>query len=263
MTNIRKTYFVTDQLENKFPIEFVNSTNKRYIEVFPPYISNTKVAKDFPKGVYIHTDFIERDFYMDHAICLCNSNRTKYKKYEIRGNKDTFKIWFTDLAPLDQTVEYVLEFEPISLSKYMYIYGENDAAIAYMQQRYPGHDQQIEELVNLLLKYKGNISKIRADPYWTNNNLPVFDTIFTDNISNFADMNDLIEYIANLYGKKEPDEVYKYNITQDTDILGNLVYTETYLINNYDINLRYSKTVTTTYQTYDKIPFIAEFLLIY
>ena len=260
MTKIRKTYFVTDQLENKFPIEFVNSTNKRYIEVFPPYISNTKVAKDFPKGVYIHTDFIERDFYMDHAICLCNSNRTKYKKYEIRGTKDTFRIWFTSQIPISQTTEYSNTYNPVDRSKYATDFRDHNIAEEYMKQRYPGHDQQIKEIFAVCDKCFDNIYSIQADPYWTNNNLPVFYSLYSKKIIGIAD---IIDYIANLYGKIEPDEVFSTKVTQREDTLGNLVYKEIQYINNYDLNYILTKTTTSTYLTYDKIPFIAEFLLIY
>ena len=263
MTKIRKTYFITDQLENKFPIEFMNSTNKKYIEVFPPYISGSKKIEEFPDKVYMHADFILRDFYLDHAVCLCNSFRTKYKKYEYKGTKDTFRIWFTDEKPISQTTKCDYHYSYIDKNGFKMDISNKSTSIDWLQKRYPGHDTQIEEIFQICAKHYRNYENTIADSYWNDNNLPTFYATYDITPKGLFRFPDIIDYIANLYGKKQPDELDSQDTTQSKDALGNLVITDVSTYKNYDLNMYYTITTTTKYRTLDEMPFIAEFLLIY
>ena len=146
---VRKTYFLTNKCENKFPLEFINSTNTKYIEVHPCYISNivNLKPKQYEKNILMHGDFVQRDFYVDHALCFCNDKRSKYKKYEYRGQKDTFNLSFTSIKP---TVTY--NFKPDSSHKYGKPYdGVTDVfdwntALTLLENVYP---YQILEITNL------------------------------------------------------------------------------------------------------------------
>jgi hypothetical protein len=102
---ISKTYFWTNELNNQFPPEFIASKNQKYIVV-----EQCKATyKDTLIGdVIMHADFIQRDHYMDYACCFVNEQPNRdTAKYEYKnvGNKNTFKIWFTDLYGNDISVD--------------------------------------------------------------------------------------------------------------------------------------------------------------
>ena len=90
-----KTYFWVNQFENVFPPEFISSKNKKWIVV--------EECKAQYKGalagdVILHADFISRDPYLDYACCFINEEANRdTAKYEYTGDRETFKLWFTDL----------------------------------------------------------------------------------------------------------------------------------------------------------------------
>ena len=94
MENIRKTYLVTDTLITKLPVDFVFSTNKRYIE-----IQNCKVVdlvhNNAPNNVCMHINLLHDRQYLDNNVGLVNFIKTKYKRYEVKGNEEELIIWFT------------------------------------------------------------------------------------------------------------------------------------------------------------------------
>ena len=92
---ITKTYFWTNQLNNEFPPDFMASKNKRFIVV--------EQCKALYSGILIgdiilHADFIERDHYLDYACCFVNEQPNRdTAKYEYKGYRKDFKLWFTDM----------------------------------------------------------------------------------------------------------------------------------------------------------------------
>ena len=92
---ITKTYFWTNQLNNEFPPDFMASKNKRFIVV--------EQCKALYSGILIgdiilHADFIERDHYLDYACCFVNEQPNRdTAKYEYKGYRKNFKLWFTDM----------------------------------------------------------------------------------------------------------------------------------------------------------------------
>ena len=90
-----KTYYWTNQLENEFPPDFMASRNKRFIVV--------EQCKALYSGILIgdiilHADFIERDHYLDYACCFVNEQPNRdTAKYEYKGYRKNFKLWFTDM----------------------------------------------------------------------------------------------------------------------------------------------------------------------
>jgi hypothetical protein len=59
----------------------------------------------------VHADFIERDHDLDYFACFSNTQLTKYKKWEIKAPKQTFKIWFTDMNGVSIIVKTKAEEE--------------------------------------------------------------------------------------------------------------------------------------------------------
>lgn len=95
-----KTYFTVTQKdikENKlydFPPEFIQSKNKKYINV----ISCKLKYKDYLVGdVKVHASFIERDHYDDYFCIMANQSNSYVKRYEYKSQTQEFKIWFTNL----------------------------------------------------------------------------------------------------------------------------------------------------------------------
>ena len=86
----------------KFPEAFINSKNKRWVE-----FHHCKVfVNNSPGGEFIlHSDIVQRDAYLDHAVMNVNETRTKYKKYEYTQQEKYFKIWFTSFSELDVPVD--------------------------------------------------------------------------------------------------------------------------------------------------------------
>lgn len=95
MNTETKTYFWVNQLENKFPPEFISSKNKKFIVVE----ECKAILKDSLVGdVILHADFIHRDHYLDYACCFVNEEANRETaKYEYNSQKQDFKLWFTDL----------------------------------------------------------------------------------------------------------------------------------------------------------------------
>ena len=91
---VTKTYFCTSKKENRFPPEFVDSQNPRYIIVQQ---CKAKFDDYLVSDVSMHASFIERDHYEDYFCLFTNENRTKYKKYEYKSRKPDFTIWFKEM----------------------------------------------------------------------------------------------------------------------------------------------------------------------
>ena len=76
----------------RFPDAFINSKNRRWVEIHHCKVTfNGFAATD----IILHSDIVQRDAYLDHAIMNVNETRTKYKKYEYTQQKQYFTIWFT------------------------------------------------------------------------------------------------------------------------------------------------------------------------
>lgn len=94
-SELTKTYFWVNELQNTFPPEFVASKNKKFIVV-----EECKATlKDVLVGdVILHADFIKRDHYMDYACCFVNEEANRETaKYEYMSYVPNFKLWFSDL----------------------------------------------------------------------------------------------------------------------------------------------------------------------
>ena len=91
-----KTYFHTNQMVSKFPIDFAQSKHDKYIQV--------KWCKAIYEGelvgdIMVHASFVQRDGYLDNFICFTNTGESqKYvAKYSYVGTNQQFYIWFTDM----------------------------------------------------------------------------------------------------------------------------------------------------------------------
>lgn len=89
-----KTYFITRDTYNKFPPEFISSTNDRYISF--QYCRAT-CNKYIDGETEVHASFVPRDEYCDSLVWYANlvppDDNRKYK-YTLRHSD--FRIWFTD-----------------------------------------------------------------------------------------------------------------------------------------------------------------------
>ena len=110
---ITKTYFITRNLENELPIEFVYSKNPRYIT----FQSCRATCDGFMDGeTEVHASFIQRDNYCDSMVWYCNiMPPDDNRKYEYIGSQRNFKIWFIDgtgkeIIPDNFTIFLKLEF---------------------------------------------------------------------------------------------------------------------------------------------------------
>jgi hypothetical protein len=90
-----KTYLWTNETKTTFPPEFIASRNKRYIIVEQcKAVLNDELVGD----VIMHADFIERNPFLDHSCCFVNEQPNKdTAKYEYKGYKRYFKVWFTNM----------------------------------------------------------------------------------------------------------------------------------------------------------------------
>ena len=93
-----KTYLIADSLETPLPIEFINSTNKKYIEIQNVNFYDMK-RKYCPTDVFMHVNFIHERPYLDNLVVPVNTMQTKYKTYQFKGNEDSIQVWFTKSLP--------------------------------------------------------------------------------------------------------------------------------------------------------------------
>jgi hypothetical protein len=99
-------------LELQLPPEFLNSRNKKHIEV-----RNVKLLyKDVVVAdAKFHSTIIYENPWDDHFICFANEQLVKPKKYEWKASKPTIKIWFSDMKNKildadDYTIETLIIF---------------------------------------------------------------------------------------------------------------------------------------------------------
>ena len=86
----------------RFPEAFINSKNKRWVEIHHCKVLYTdKTVGD----LVLHSDIVQRDPYLDHTIMNVNETRTKYKKYEYTRQEKYFTIWFTSFAHPDTAID--------------------------------------------------------------------------------------------------------------------------------------------------------------
>lgn len=91
-----KTYLHTNTLTTRFPIDFRQSKNEKFIQVkWCKALYNGKLVGD----IMVHADFVQRDGYLDNFICFTNTGESqKYiAKYNFIGTTPEFNIWFTDM----------------------------------------------------------------------------------------------------------------------------------------------------------------------
>ena len=94
----------------RFPEQFIQSTNRKWIVVQHALLSYEDPQNPgrmlMSDDVILHSSFVKRDPYVDHAVMLCNEVRTKYKKYEYISHDTNFDIWFTSFSHDDWVFPY-------------------------------------------------------------------------------------------------------------------------------------------------------------
>ena len=92
----------------RFPEAFINSKNKRWVEI---HHCKAALKGTAVEDLVLHSDIIQRDAYLDHAVMNINETRTKYKKYEYTQQKTYFNLWFTAIsAPETEIAADNIEF---------------------------------------------------------------------------------------------------------------------------------------------------------
>lgn len=254
---ITKTYYLTDKLDNDFPPEFVWSTNKRYIEVQSCTMVRSGNPEEKQRAIMMHADFVQRDAYQDCGVCFCNDVKAKYKKYEYRGTKDCFKLWFTDEAPVKKTI-YNITIKMVDDTipfEEMFFYTNWEQAINIITNKIPNKKDEIDRLYAQLLATNFDInSKLLYLSRYTHSGFK----------PNSYYVFDLVDHCYKLYGIWKPDEITDgpdINIEEDNGII---VKTITTTYKDFNFNRIVTKTETITYRLIDDdYKFVAEFMLTY
>ena len=89
----QRAYFITRTLENDLPLEFICSTNPRFISF--QYCRAT--CNGYLDGeTEVHASFVQRDAYCDSLVWYANLIPHDDRKYDFIGTQRRFKIWFTN-----------------------------------------------------------------------------------------------------------------------------------------------------------------------
>ena len=79
----------------EFPPEFTASRNPKWIVIEE---CKATMKNQLVGDVLLHSTFVQRDRYLDGAVCFVNEEANKdTAKYEYNSNIREFSIWFTDL----------------------------------------------------------------------------------------------------------------------------------------------------------------------
>ena len=104
MTQPTKRYLNINRFVTELPRPFVNSPNKKYIEVVDVnifiddlLISDEIEAFHHPNFISFHADFVQEYRELDQHIQMANTVLTKRKKYQMLTTMDKIEIWFTDI----------------------------------------------------------------------------------------------------------------------------------------------------------------------
>lgn len=93
-SKITKRYYITSETCNKFPVEFMNSRNRKFIEV-----RNCKVLFKgaIVDDIELHADFVQVDAYKNHFVNFVNDIKYDSCKYEYFTAHPYFNVWFSDM----------------------------------------------------------------------------------------------------------------------------------------------------------------------
>ena len=216
----RKTYFLTDTEENTFPQDFINSTNKRYIEVQDCHYAFDG-STNLPEDIIMHASFIKQDPYLDHAVFKCNMPRglrTKYKKYEYKSSDEKFTLWFTNFGPSSIVTEWVLAKEPY--------YNRINAEPWYILQ----NTSVLRDIISPLYD---TIRKRHSKESMSDKDLKIyqvyFDTInkdYNEIVSaqgdNFDTYLNIMNFCDEFFDKKFVGSVSKYDLFMMREVIGRL-----------------------------------------
>ena len=79
----------------ELPPEFVASRAPKWIVIEQ---CKATMKNQLVGDVIMHSTFVHRDHYLDHAVCFVNEEANKdTAKYEYNSNISQYQIWFTDL----------------------------------------------------------------------------------------------------------------------------------------------------------------------
>ncbi len=89
-----KRYYITSNVSNTFPPEFIASRKRKFIVV-----RNCKVLfnKAIVGDVELHADFVKVDHYDNYFVNFVDDIKHDPCKYEYYGTYPMFNIWFTDM----------------------------------------------------------------------------------------------------------------------------------------------------------------------
>ena len=105
MTEPTKRYLNINRFVTDLPRHFINSPNKKYIEVVDVslfiddnLIDDVIEAFHEPKFISFHADFVQEHRELDQHVQFANKILTKRKKYQMLTTMDRIEIWFTDIT---------------------------------------------------------------------------------------------------------------------------------------------------------------------
>ena len=98
-------FLATNIEETTLPSQFLNAKGDKYI-----IVRSCKV--DTNEEVYMYSDFITRDTYLDHFMCFVNEPFLVNKQSKFNSAARSFKVWFKNIKGESTSVSnFVLELE--------------------------------------------------------------------------------------------------------------------------------------------------------
>ena len=144
-----KRYLNTDTLTTTLPRHFIQSKNKKYIEIVAVnfFVYDSKIDDEIegfhqPKFISFHSDLVQDHRELDCHIQMVNTRLTKRKKYEMLSTQDNIEFWFKNINGL--------RFDKHSLEK------RADGFYYYTFPTIPGqnvHELKIKFVIEMLLIY--------------------------------------------------------------------------------------------------------------
>ena len=98
-------FLATNTETTTLPSQFLNAKGDKYIIVRSCHAESSQ-------QVYMCSDFITRDTYLDHFVCFVNTDYIINKRYKYNSAARSFSVWFKNIKGERLTLSnFVLELE--------------------------------------------------------------------------------------------------------------------------------------------------------
>ena len=115
-----KIYQTVNTANNEFPSEFIEAKGVKTVSVLSVSLVYESSSDDENKYYHhlnffhLHSSFVHQHDFLDHYVCEINSHKKLEPKiFELGRNERSFKIWFSDYAfkniTLDPNYHFTVE----------------------------------------------------------------------------------------------------------------------------------------------------------